>query len=458
MEKYLLVLAILAVFLAVGRSATEEDDGLDFKHHRYTELEQILRKTAEAHPDITRLYSVGKSYEKRNLWALEISDNPGKHELGEPEFKYIGNMHGNEVVGRELLLDLVQYLTAEYKKGNQRVRSLVDNTRIHIMPTMNPDGYEKAADMMESGKKDWLTGRANAQGIDLNRNFPDLDRIVYRMESLGGPNNHLEDGVSQQLLKSVNKKRVAPETEALVAWIEQYPFALSANMHGGDLVANYPYDESRSGRSQEYAKCPDDAVFKRLARSYSLNQPEMSDPNRKGCDMDNGDSFVDGITNGADWYSVDGGMQDFNYLNSNSFEITLELGCDKFPPASQLKKAWKDNKESMLAFMEQVHTGVKGVVTEAGSEKRGNGQKEGIADATIKVDSINHDITSAHGGDYWRLLVPGEHLVTASAPGYKSQTKKCVVKEDSPATICDFQLEKDNSIDDLLREIDSYVE
>ena len=80
----------------------------EYVYHHYDDLSSFMHFYHRRYPNITRLYSAGTSVEDRELWVMEISDNPGVHEPLEPEFKYVGNMHGNEAVGREMLLLYIQ--------------------------------------------------------------------------------------------------------------------------------------------------------------------------------------------------------------------------------------------------------------------------------------------------------------------------------------------------------------
>lgn len=139
-----------------------------FVHHNYTSMEYFLKELNGSYPKLVRLYSIGKSVKGRELYVMEITKNPGKHDPNKPEVKYIANMHGNEVVGREILLLLLEYLCENYG-SDERVTRILDTTRLHIMPSMNPDGYA----VSKVGDVDGVVGRENAHKVDLNRNFPD---------------------------------------------------------------------------------------------------------------------------------------------------------------------------------------------------------------------------------------------------------------------------------------------
>ncbi|KAL8198996.1 UNVERIFIED_CONTAM: hypothetical protein K2H54_031412 [Gekko kuhli] len=380
----------------------------DFRHHHFPDMEIFLRKYANEYPSITRLYSVGKSVEQRELYVMEISDNPGIHELGEPEFKYIGNMHGNEVVGRELLLNLIEYLCKNYGTDPE-VTDLVQKTRIHIMPSMNPDGYERS----QEGDREGTLGRNNSNNYDLNRNFPD------QFFQISDP--------------------LQPETMAVMNWLKTYPFVLSANLHGGSLVVNYPYDDDQRGTAT-YSKSPDDSLFQQIALAYAKENAQMFQ-GHPCTEMYPDEYFPHGITNGAHWYNVPGGMQDWNYLNTNCFELTIELGCVKYPKAEELPRFWEQNRRSLLQFIKQVHRGVRGFVLDAT-----DGQ--GILNATVSIANIDHPVSTYTGGDYWRLLAQGTYQITVSARGYNSETKTVIVGDKSAVQVNFTLTRKDSKMEE----------
>ena len=120
-------------------------DPTETKYHTQEELTKVLTSLQTEYPDLARLYELsGKSAQNRSLWVLQISSNvtAERKEL-KPIVKYVGNMHGNEVVGRELLIKLAKNLLENYS-SNEEIKQLVDTTDIHIMPSMNPDGFEES--------------------------------------------------------------------------------------------------------------------------------------------------------------------------------------------------------------------------------------------------------------------------------------------------------------------------
>ena len=68
--------------------------------------------------------------------------------------KWVGNMHGNEALGRQMLVYYVEYLLGNYGK-EERITRLIDETNIFVMVTMNPDGFEMAREGESGGG--WCT-------------------------------------------------------------------------------------------------------------------------------------------------------------------------------------------------------------------------------------------------------------------------------------------------------------
>ncbi|XP_056640520.1 carboxypeptidase D [Diorhabda sublineata] len=364
-------------------------DNLLFQHHHYKDMIKFMEFFHKTYPAITKMHTIGKSVQDRDLVVFIIGNTPDRHVAGKPEVKYIANMHGNEVVGKEMLLYLIKYLCERYGT-DERITNLLNTTRIHILPSMNPDGYE----MSMEGDESSVIGRNNANDYDLNRNFPD------------------------QFGENKYNKITQPETLAVMNWTLSEPFVLSANLHNGALVANYPYDDTPDDKTVENPS-PDNELFKYLARTYSNAHRTMHDG--VACPMFPNEIFQGGITNGAKWYSVTGGMQDWNYLVAGCMSITLEIGCYKYPRSRDLPEYWLDNREALITYLEQVHKGVSGFVTSTIGHW--------IVGAEIMVENIDHVVRTSIFGDYWRILLPGKYNLTVSARGYESYTSEIVVPE-----------------------------
>lgn len=361
----------------------------------YNVFETLMQQFAADHPEICKLITIATLASGRKILALRISDNVNTEE-NEPEFLYSSTIHGDETTGYILMLHLADYLLTGYGIDT-RITTLVNNFDIVICPLANPDGTYKGGNSTVNSAT-----RYNANGIDLNRNYPDPQA-----------GQHPDGNVWQ------------PETVAFMNFASQNTFSMGANFHGGAEVVNYPWDTWSKLNA-------DDAWWQYISREYADTVHVNAIPNYLT-------DIMNGITNGYAWYPVYGGRQDYMNFYTHCRESTIEISTTKLLPASQLLSHWNYNYRSLLNYIEQAGYGLHGLVTDSVSGEP--------LHAKVFISGFDKDnsfvYTDPDVGDYHRLLKgrPVSYNVTFSAAGYLSKTIAVPVS-DKETTILNVKLLK----------------
>ncbi|NJK95817.1 MAG: hypothetical protein HC905_13715 [Bacteroidales bacterium] len=306
-------------FLVSGLKSAAVTDP-DSVYPSYPKYLKMMQEFVSQFPDMCGLYEIGKSAQGRKILALKLS-SPVNSSESRPAIMLSGTIHGNELTGYKLLLQLTDELLRNYE-SDPLINRLLNNCIIWINPLANPDGTYFGGDNTVAAAK-----RFNANNTDLNRNFPD---------PLEGKH---PDGKSWQ-----------PETIAMMDFYKNHGINLSANLHAGEVVVNYPWDTW----SRLHA---DNGWFKAISRQYADTAQKMSN---NGYMNSTANGFDRGIVNGFQWYRITGGRQDYFTYFAGGREITLELSNENMPGLAEVSSYWDYNRLSLLRFIEQSLFGVKG--------------------------------------------------------------------------------------------------
>ncbi|MBN1153338.1 immune inhibitor A [candidate division KSB1 bacterium] len=139
-------------------------------YHTYQEMVDELTQTAAAFPHISRLISIGKSIEGRDIWAIKVSDYPESEDDSEPDLLYMANMHAREIITPEIILYFLQHLVSNYEIDSD-ITYLVDNLEFWLIPTQNPDGHVYVEEIDQWWRKNRRDNGNGTFGVDLNRNY-----------------------------------------------------------------------------------------------------------------------------------------------------------------------------------------------------------------------------------------------------------------------------------------------
>ena len=328
-----LVIALgLLVALPTAVLATEFPAGFE-GFHSYTEIEAETAAVAAAHPDIVQRFSIGKSYQGRDLWAMKISDNVATDEA-EPEVLFDGSHHADEHMGAEMTLRIMHWLVDGYGSGSgsdSRITNIVNTREVWIVFLVNPDGAEY--DISRGKFHFWRKNRqptpgSSYVGTDLNRNYG------YRWGG-GGRTSANPAAITYRGPAAFS----APETRAMRDFLAsrvidgRQQIRASITFHEYGRLVMWPYGYTLTN-------VPSDMTRDDHAALMSIGK-HMAGTNRYR------------PLQASDLYVTSGTTRDYLYGRYRTFSYTFELSVKDYPDDSLIARETGRNKEAVLYLMEQ---------------------------------------------------------------------------------------------------------
>jgi hypothetical protein len=131
------------IMVVVGWLSPIHAAAADFtRYHTYQELSAALNAAVNAHPDLAKLVSIGKTREGRDIWAVEIAKQGGPPVDSRPALLIAANVEGDHVIGSELAFYTIDFLLNAYP-ADAAVKQRLENSVIYVVPRVNPDGAEQ---------------------------------------------------------------------------------------------------------------------------------------------------------------------------------------------------------------------------------------------------------------------------------------------------------------------------
>ncbi|MFF3449043.1 M14 family zinc carboxypeptidase [Streptomyces sp. NPDC002667] len=219
-------------------------------------LEEEIVKTGRAHPDLTKVVSIGKTLNGQDILALKLTKGARKTKDGsKPSVLYVSNQHAREWITPEMTRRLMHYYLDHYAT-DKRIKKIVDSTELWFVLSANPDGYDYT--FKDADTRQWRKNLrdvngdgviSTGDGVDLNRNF--AYKWGYDDEgSSPNPTSETYRGASPES---------EPETRALDAFEKRVGFTYGINYHSAAELLLYGVGW------QVATPTPDDVLYKALA-------------------------------------------------------------------------------------------------------------------------------------------------------------------------------------------------